>query len=73
MLGPCARLLEDTPQLRLALAVELVDDLGAAQTEELGIGLVGDGARDQGLAASGRPVQQDAFRRIDSEPFEHFG
>ena len=34
---------------------------------------VGDGAREQGLAGAGRPVQQHALGRIDAEPLEQLG
>src|SRR5262249_27159211 len=69
---PGARLLEYAPQVRFAFAVELVHDLGAAETEELGVGLVGDGAGDERLAASRRAVQENAFRRFDAQPLENF-
>ena len=67
-----AGLLEDAPQMRFALAIELVHDLRAAETEELGVGFVGDSPRDQGLAASRWAVQEDAFRGVDAEPIEDF-
>ncbi len=73
MLGACwRRLLEDLAEVGLALAVELVDDLGAVDREELGVGLVGHGAGDQGLSASRGPVEQDALGRIDPQPLEDF-
>ena len=35
--------------------------------------LVGDGAREQGLAGAGRAVEQHALGRIDAEPLEQLG
>ena len=64
---------EDTAQVRLALAVELVDDLRAADAEEVRAALAGDGAGDQRLAGAGRAVEQDALGRLDAEPVEEFG
>ena len=72
MLGPDAGLFEHAPQMRFALAIELVHDLRAAETEELGVGFVGDSPRDQGLAASGWAMQEDAFWGVDAEPIEDF-
>src|SRR5215469_10709370 len=71
MLGP-ARACSKTPQMRFAFAVELVHDLRAAETEELRVGLIGDGPGDECLAASRWAVQEDAFRRLDAESFENF-
>ena len=69
--GAFARgLLEDLAQMGLALAVELVDDLRAAHRIEIGLGFMGDGARDQRLAASRRAVQQDALGGVDPQPLE---
>ena len=64
------RLLENLAQVRLALAVELVDDLRSVDREEVRLRLVGDGAGDQGLAAAGRAVQQDPLGRVDAQPLE---
>ena len=49
------------PQVRLALAVELVDDLRAVDREEVGLGFMGDGAGEQGLAAARRAVRSTPF------------
>ena len=69
--GALARgLLEDLAQMGLALAVKLVDDLRAAHRKEVGLGLMGDGARDQRLAASRRTVQQHALGGVDAQPLE---
>ena len=65
-------LLEDLAELGFALAVELVDDLRPAQRQERGVGLAGHRAREQGLAAAGRPVQQDALGCVDPEAGEDF-
>ncbi len=51
-------------------AVPLVDDLRAVDVDEVGAGLVGHGAGDEGLAAAGRPVQQHPFGRVDAQPLE---
>ena len=66
-----AGLLEDSPQMRFALAVELVHDLRPSETEELGVGLVGDRSGNERLATPGWAVQQDALRRLDAEPLEN--
>jgi hypothetical protein len=54
----------------LAVSVELVDDLGAADGDEMRFGLIGDGPGQHGLAASGGAVEQHAARRVDAEPLE---
>ena len=72
--GRLARgIFEDLPQVGFALAIELVDDLRTVDREETSIGLVGHRAGDQRLAATGRPVEQDALGRVDSQPFKHLG
>ena len=58
MLGAwLGRLVEELPQVGLALAVELVDDLRPVDREEVGLGFVGHGPGEQRLAAAGRAVQ----------------
>ena len=57
----------------LAVSVELVDDLGAADGDEVRLGLVGDGPGQHRLAASGGAVEQHAARRFDAEPLEDLG
>ena len=57
----------------LALAIGRAHDLGAGDVEEIGVALVGDRARQPGLAGAGRAVEQDALGRIDAEPLEDLG
>ena len=72
--GACAvASLENLAQMRFAFAVELMDDLRAVDRKEVGLGFVCDGARDQGLAASGRSIEQHAFGWIDPQALEHLG
>ena len=74
MLGAC--LVASSKILRrccFALAVELVDDLRPVDREELRLGLVGDGAGDQRLAAAGRAVEQHALGRVDAQALEDLG
>jgi len=69
--GAFARgLLEDLAQMGLALAIELVDDLRAAHREEIGLSLMRNGARDQGLSASRRTMQQHALGGVDPQLLE---
>src|SRR5208283_5058810 len=66
--GAFARgLLEDLAQMSFALAIEPVDDLRAAHRIEIGLGLMGDGARDQRLPASRRTMQQYALGGVDPQ------
>ena len=78
--------LEDQADLALGLADVLVEELGALDVEEVGArlvvaGLLGDAVRqrvrdrlgDERLAAAGRPVQQDALRRLQLVLEEHVG
>ena len=69
---PLGRLVENLPQVGLALAVELMDDFRPVDGEEIGLGFVGHGPGDQRLAAAGRPEQQHALRRFDAQPLEQF-
>ena len=55
------RLLEDLAQVGLGLARQLGHDLGPVDDDEERARLVGDGARDERLAATRRAVQQDAL------------
>ena len=67
---PLRRLLEEPPQVGLALAVELVDDLRPVDGKEGGLGFVGHRPGQQRLAAARRAVQEHALRRIDPQPLE---
>ena len=64
------RLLEHLAQQFLGLPIVLLDDLRTVDGQEEGVGLLGDGAGNQGLAAAGRAVQQQAARRVDTEMSE---
>src|SRR5262249_48896517 len=64
---------KDPPQLCLALAIELVDDLRPADTEEVRAALRRDRAGDQRFASAGRAVEQDALGWLDAEAVEEFG
>ena len=66
-------LLEHLAQPLLALAIGRAHDFGAGDREELRRALVGDGAREQGLAGAGRTMEQHALGRIDAEPLEQLG
>ena len=66
-------LLKDLAQVGLGLAIELVHYLRAAHREKVGLGLVGDGAGDEGLAAAGGAVEQHPFGRVDSQALEQLG
>ena len=46
---------------------------GPAMWKNCALALVGDGARQPGLAGAGRAVQQHALGRIDAEPLEQLG
>jgi len=59
--------LEGLPELLLAFALVLGDDLRAVDDLEVGVDLVGDGLGDEGLARARRAVQQDAGGRLDTE------
>ena len=65
------RLLEDPSQMRFAGAVCLVDDLRTVDLNEVDAGLVGHRPGDKRLAGAGRPIKQDALRRIDAQMLEH--
>ena len=64
---------ENLAQMRFAFAVELMHHLGTADRKKVGLGFVCDSARDQGLAASGRSIEQYAFGWINPQALEHFG
>ena len=67
------RLLEQFAKPLLALAISRAHDLGAGDVEEIGVALVGDGARQPGLAGARGAVEKHALGRIDAEPLEDFG
>ncbi len=74
MLGACcAASSKSLRRCGFALAVELVDDLRTVDREEVGLGLVRDGAGDERLAAARRAVEQDALGRVDPQPLEDLG
>ena len=54
------------------LADVLLDEFGADHAQEVGLGLVRDGLREQGLARAGRAVEEHALRRLDPDPLEEF-
>ena len=64
------RLLEGLAQVGLGLASKLRHDLGPVDQEEEGARLVGDGARDEGLARARWAVHQNAARRLDADRLE---
>ncbi len=66
-------LFEDLTQLGFAFPVELVDDLGPVDMDEVGPHLVGDGPSDERLARAGWSGEQDAARWIDAEHSEELG
>jgi hypothetical protein len=70
--GLLGGLVENLAEMSLALAVKFVDDFRAVDREELGIGLMCHGTRDQGLAAAWRAVQEDALGRVDAQAFKDF-
>ena len=70
--GAAGGLVEELAQMRLALAVELVDDLRPVDREEIGLGFVGDGAGEQSFAAAGRAVEEHALGRVDPQTIEEF-
>ncbi len=65
-------LFEDLAQVGLALAIELVDDLRAANRKEISLGFMRDRACDQSLATSRRPMQQHPLGRVDTQLLENF-
>ena len=68
-----SRLLEHLAELRLALSVEFMDDLGAVDREERSFGFMGDRPGDQRFAATGRAVEQHSLGRSNAEPREELG
>ncbi len=62
-----AGLVEHAAQVGLGLARIGADHVGTVDVVEARIDLVGDRAREMGLAGAGRPVEDDAARRIDAE------
>ena len=71
--GVLLGILEDLPELPLALPVILAHDLGAREGDEVGIHLVCHRLCDQGLSGPRRAVEEHALRRLDPEPFEELG
>ena len=67
------RLLEHLAQPLLGLAIGRAHDLRPGDVEELGVALIGDGARQPGLAGAGRTVEQHALGRVDAEALEQLG
>jgi len=68
-----AGLLEDHPEFCLALPVELVDDFGSVDVDEMGPDLVGDGSCDEGLSRSRRSGKENPPRGVDPERGEELG
>ena len=60
-------LLEQVADARGADADEHLDEIAAAQREERHLGLAGHGPRQQRLAGSGRPEQQNALGDLGAE------
>ena len=71
--GLAAALFENLPQMRFTLAVELVDNFGTADSIEIRLGLMRNGAGNQRLAASRRPVEKHTFGRVDPQALEDLG
>ena len=67
------RLLKDLPQALFGLTVILAHDLGTRERDEVGVHLVCHRFCDQRLPRPRRAVEQDAFRRLDTETLEEFG
>ena len=58
--------------MSFTFAVKLVDDFGAADGEKVRLGLLRDGAGDQGLAASGRSIEKYSLRRFNPQERDPF-
>ena len=56
-----------------AFADVFLDQLGAADADEFGLGVVGNGAGEERFAGAGGAVEEDAFWLGDAEGFEEFG
>src|SRR2546428_11475009 len=63
-------LFENVPQVLFALPVELGHDLRPGDRMEVRIRLRCDGLGEEGLARPRGTVQEDPFRRFDTEPLE---
>ena len=63
-------LLEEVAHARGADADEHLDEVGAGDREERNAGLARDGARQQGLAGAGRPVEEHALGDRGAERLE---
>ena len=62
-----AGLVEHAAQIGFGLAGIGADHVGAVDVVEARVDLVGDRARQMRFAGAGRPVEDDAARRIDAE------
>lgn len=67
------RVPEHLPHHACGLADVLIDDGGGDDFEEVRLHGGGDGAREEGLACSGGPVEEDAFGGFDAYALEEFG
>src|SRR5439155_14988094 len=61
-------LAEQVAHARCADTDDRLDELGRRHREERRSGLAGDRAREEGLACSGRPAQEDTARDPAAEP-----
>lgn len=64
------RLLECLAQIGLGFTGHLGHDLGAVDQEEESTGLIGHGASHQSLTSTGRAVQEDTTRWLDTDGLE---
>jgi hypothetical protein len=65
-------LLEQFAQPLFTFAIGGAHDFGSGDMEEMRVAFIGDRAGEARLAGAGRPMQQHALGRIDSEPLEDF-
>src|SRR5208337_2720940 len=66
-------LLKDLPELGLAFSVELMDNLGTVDLDEMEFDLAGDGPGNQGFARSGRAIEEHALGDFDPQSFKNLG